>query len=114
MEGPAPWREDGVSDAVDDNRLYLGFSPLSSPARSLDSGRGLFVYGTWIWWRYLSEQLPDDGGTGSGVPVVIRRIWEAADDSEAAKPGGYSLQAVRRVLAESGADLTDVFADFAD
>jgi hypothetical protein len=110
LEGTATWMEDEVYDAVDDNRNYLESSPLTRPGRPLDKGTGFFPYGTWLWWRFLSEQHPADGGTG--IPRIIRRVWEAADDSDADHPGTYSLKAVRRVLAARGSSLTDAFAAF--
>jgi hypothetical protein len=110
MEGTATWMEDEVYDAVNDNRFYLDFSPLTRPERSLDRSSGFFVYGGWLWWRYLTEQHAADGGTG--IPTLIRRVWEEADDSEAARPGTYSLKATRRVLADRGSSLTAAFAGF--
>jgi hypothetical protein len=110
MEGTATWMEDEVYDGVNDNRAYLRNSPLTRPDRSLDNGGGFHVYGSWLWWRYLTEQHGADRGTG--IPTLVRRIWEEADDSVAARPGAYSLQATRRVLAGRGSSLTGSFADF--
>ncbi len=110
LEGTATWMEDEVYDGVDDNHFYLNYSPLTRPERSLDQGSGLYVYGAWLWWRYLSEQHSADGG--SGIPTIIRRIWEEADDSDADRPGTYSLRAVRRVLANRGSSLQEEFAGF--
>lgn len=112
MEGTATWVEDEVFDEVDDNRYYLRNSPLSSPGRPLDHGRGMGVYGTWIWWRFLSERFPESGRTG--LPLVIRQVWRAADDSDPSRPGAYSVQAVRRVLARHDASLTEAFARFGE
>lgn len=104
MEGTATWVEDEVFDAVNDNRAFLRSSPLSDPTIPLDLGTGQRVYGTWIWFRFLAERLGD--------PDVVRRIWELAD----AGPGGpdrYSTRATRRVLEDSGLDLSDALATFA-
>jgi len=110
MEGTATWMEDEIYDGVNDNRLYLDFSPLTHPDRSLDRGTGFYVYGAWLWWRYLTEQHPGDRGTG--IPTLVRRIWEEADDSDADRPGTYSLKATRRILAKRGSGLTEAFAGF--
>lgn len=110
MEGTATWMEDEVFDDVNDNRSYLDSSPLSSPSRPVDSGDGMFVYGTWIWWRFLSERFPADGGTG--IPKLVRRVWNKADDSKPSDPGTYSLKALRRVLSDRGSTLTEAFAAF--
>ncbi len=111
MEGTATWIEDEIYDGVDDNRLYLRTSPLSAPDRPLDKGSDLYVYGVWLWWRYLTEQHGTDRGTG--IPTLIRRIWEEADDSDASRPGTYSLKATRRILAKRGSSLTQEVARFA-
>ena len=110
LEGTATWMEDEVYDGVDDNHFYLAYSPLSRPSRPLDKGTGLYVYGSWLWWRHLGEQHPADGGTG--IPTIIRRVWEEADDADADRPGTYSLKAVRRVLAARGSGLAGAFAGF--
>ena len=110
LEGTATWMEDELYDAVDDNRSYLEYSPMTRPGNPLDTGRDLSVYGSWIWWRYLSEQHGADDDTG--IPTIIRSVWEAADDSDADRPGTYSLKAVRRVLAAGGTRLSDDFAGF--
>ena len=110
MEGTATWMEDEVYDAVDDNRFYLDWSALTRPGRSLDKGSDLYVYGSWLWWRYLSEQHDADGGTG--IPTIIRKVWEAADDSDARDPGTYSLKAARRALGDVGAGLTATYLGF--
>ncbi len=82
MEGTATWMEDQVFTSINDNRQYLTrTSPLGSlPWQSLDrfftSGTfALWPYGTWIWYRFLSENL---GPGASDRPVVIRRIWKQA------------------------------------
>ena len=103
MEGTATWMEDEVFDGVNDLYGYLGASPLSNPTVPLDKATGLRVYGTWIWWRFLSESL--------GAPV-IRRIWNRADGS-AVGPDRYSTQAVALELASSGVPFGRAFADFA-
>lgn len=108
VEGTAAWAEDVVFDKVDLNRIYLQHSGLSAPTTPLDFGRQGHQYGSWIFFRYLSERF------GRGI---VARIWKNADDSpdEVSKDrlDTYSLRAVRRVLARQGRDFTAVFADFA-
>ena len=70
MEGTATWIEDEVFDGIDDNLFYLFRSPLSHPAVPLDRNAGLRVYGSWIWFRFLSEYFRDPG--------IIRSIWGRA------------------------------------
>ena len=101
MEGSAAWIEDEVYDSVNDNRQYLSSSQFRKPTVPLDASRGLGVYGTWGFLRYLSERFGTD---------VIREAWERADYS----PGGpddYSIQALDRVISRE-TSFDDVMGDF--
>ena len=76
MEGTATWMEDEVFTSINDNRQYLRTSPLGSqPWQQLDrffsSGPfALWPYGTWIWYRFLSENL---GAGDADSPVSFAR-----------------------------------------
>lgn len=104
MEGTATWMEDQVYDGINDNRQYLQNSQLKYPWIPLDhSARCCFQYGSWIWFRFLSETMG---------PGVIQEIWDRAD----AAPGGpddYSTQAISHVLAAHGITFRKKFASFA-
>lgn len=103
MEGTAAWIEDEVYDRIDDNRQFLWDSQFQRPGRSLDTGFGGPEYGSWGFFRYLTEHFGSD---------VVRDAWVRADGA----PGGpddYSLNAIRDALALRGADLHDVYADYA-
>ena len=104
MEGTATWMEDQVYDGINDNRQYLRNSQLKYPWIPLDhSARCCFQYGSWIWFRFLSETIG---------PGVIQEIWDRAD----AAPGGpddYSTQAISHVLAAHGTTFRKKFASFA-
>ena len=106
MESTATWLEDEIYDEVNDNRYFLPASALRVPKRSLDTPVGSFVYGNWIWWRYLTETFP--AANANRLPVLVRRVWELA----AASGGTYSMKALDRALTENGEDLAKVFADF--
>lgn len=109
LEATATWAEDELFDDVDDNVFYLQDSPLTRPRKSMDQFGGLFHYGVWSFFRYLTERYPAAEGD---MPTLVRQMWEAAD----AAPGGpdeYSLQAVETVLTGRGQALTDAFARFA-
>ncbi len=111
MESTATWIEDEIFDEVNDNRFYLPASSLRSPQKPLDTSGGLYLYGNWIWWRYLTERFPADGSTG--LPLLVRHVWETADDS--GQDGTYSMDALRRVLSSpdyNHQQLGNVFADF--
>lgn len=107
MEGTAAWVEDQVFDDVNLNRQYLQHSPLSAPLTPLDFGRRGHQYGSWIFFRYLSERFG---------PKIIARIWRLADDSadQVSDKASvtYSMRAVRRAIAREGSDFHKVYAKF--
>jgi hypothetical protein len=116
MEGTAAWIEDVVYDDINDNYGFLFQSPLLQPYNNLDYWRpddpnaNAAQYGTWIWWRYMSEAL---SATGTHDPSVVFDVWSYADDS--ATPGApqmYSIQAVEQVVADRGYNFPFLFADF--
>jgi hypothetical protein len=96
MEGTAVWMEDEVYDAIDDNLQYLSDSPLSKPTRPLDKTTPLGIYGTWIWWRFLTEYF---GTSTSPDPSIIRDTWKRADASPTG-PDMYSTQATAASIAK--------------
>ncbi len=103
MEGTAAWMEDEVYDAVNDNYQYLRSSPLSNPSRPLDHSASIGVYGSWIWWRFLSEHYS---------PAVVRSIWNRADDSDNPQGNRYSMKAVAAEISARGEDFPYVFSLF--
>lgn len=105
MEGTSAWMEDEVFDAVDDNLQYLFTSQLRRPQVPLDlsdTSTG-YVYGAWIWFRFLSELFGD--------PSVIREAWEWADGS-AGGPDRYSLRAQAQAIAGRQLQFRWLYADF--
>lgn len=106
-EGTAAWVEDEVFTAVNLNRRFLKHSALSSPATPLDFGRQGHQYGSWLFFRYLSERFGKK---------FIATIWRLADDSPKQVSRNdldtYSMRAIRRAIARQGGDFTKVFADF--
>jgi hypothetical protein len=111
MEGTATWIEDVVYDSVNQSRDYLDNSPLRSPVTSLDSSKGLFWYGSWLWYEFLTEWI---GTPQSPAVNVIKSIWQFADGAPGG-PDNYSMQAIRSELAVAGQHhpLAWAFADFA-
>jgi hypothetical protein len=108
LEGSAVWMEDQVYDEINDAYNYFPSSPLRAPEVPLDYAAEGFQYGSWIFWRFLTEYF---GSTNAADPGVIHRIWELADGS-AVGPDQYSMQAAHSVAVEHGSSLRFAFADF--
>jgi hypothetical protein len=106
-EGTATWVEDEVFDGIDLNRRALSKSPIGIPTTALDFARNGHEYGSWLFFRYLSEQYGKD---------IIRRVWRLADDSAAQtstdRMRTFSMRAVSRALAAQDRDIHQVFASF--
>src|SRR4029453_5199034 len=92
MEGSAAWIEDEVYDGINDNRQYLAFSPIGQTTfwHALDwyhpnpsNPLSLQVYGSWIFFRYLSERYSRE---------IVRTIWRRAATIPA-PPNDHSMKA---------------------
>jgi hypothetical protein len=107
MEGTAMWMEGEVYPDVIDRINYLNRSALSRPGVPLDTGARGFEYGSWLFWRFLSEKV------FANDPTIVRDIWERADGGPSPVFGDeYSFKAVRRALAANGHDFRSTFARF--
>jgi hypothetical protein len=103
MEGTAAWMEDQIYDGINDNLQYLPESALADPSVPVDDGDPTHLYGSWAFWRFLTEKFH--------TASVVRRVWQRAD----AAPGGrneYSMQALRNVINAMGRRFVRTFADF--
>jgi hypothetical protein len=113
MEGTATWIEDVVYDDINDNLRYLPSGPIGQPIVPLDRNTGFRIYGTWIFWRFLTEYF----GGATPAYAIVRQAWNKADGS-AVGPDRYSTQAAALTVAERTVDGTPwklrwAFADFA-
>jgi hypothetical protein len=108
MESTAVWMEDEVFDNINDNRVYLRTSSMAQGDVPIDYGRAFFVYGNWIFIRFLSEYF---GSRSAADPSIIRDAWGWADGSQGA-PDYYSIQSLAQVAHERDSDLSWAFADF--
>ena len=114
LEATAAWVEDEVYDAVDDNLQYLRTSQLTRPTVSLDTfstsgATNGFHYGTWSFFRFLTERYPTKKGR---LPKLVLDVFRVADGA----PGGddnYSWQAVDRVLRAKGTSGAKMLASYA-
>lgn len=104
MEATATWAEDELYTTINDNRGYLPYGPMGKPSVSLDaysnsssSNAYLHQYGTWIFFRWLTEHYPTKQGI---LPTLVRRIWQLSVGKS-----GYSVEAIKTALAERGTSL---------
>lgn len=103
LEGTATWLEDELLDDVNANRAFLDDSQLLRNDVPLDTNSGDSPYGSWLFFRYLSERFG---------PGIVQRIWNYADGSPHADDE-VSLHAVGRAMVDVNATLANVYADFA-
>ena len=118
-ESTATAMEDELYDDVNDNVAFLGYGqmgdpeetgfPLSGPATPLDVF-DFNAYGNWAFWRFLSEQHPDET---AGIPNLARELWEALDTTQGAE-ATFSLEALDQVLSARGTSVPDEYVAFAD
>ncbi len=101
IESTATWVEDEMFDAVNDNRNYLGNSPLAAPYIPIDTYGDGFHYGTWIWWRFLTEKFPAKTGK---LPKLVLDLWKRLDGA-AGGPDRYSTQGLAQILSGRGTTL---------
>ena len=110
---PRPGSRTRSSTASTTTCQYLNDSPITDRKRSIDKFGGLFHYGVWIFFRYLTEQFPAETG---GLPTIVRKFWEGADSSKGAKKDQYFTQAMASVLKKKPYKLSidKAFALFSD
>src|SRR5918996_2448063 len=108
MESTAMWMEDEVFDSVNNNRLFLRTSSMVQGDVPIDYGGKFFLYGNWIFIRFLTEYF---GSRAAGDPSVVRDAWTWADGSQGASDY-YSMQALAQVARERDSDLSGAVADF--
>lgn len=92
LEATATWMEDEVFDHVNDNYQYLK-DWLRQPHIALDKESSPHWYGSWIFFRYLSEHL--------GGVATIRKIFDESVSHNSFK-GNFSILTIDRVLSRLG------------
>jgi uncharacterized membrane protein len=110
-EATATWSEDEVYDNINDNYQYLTnfFSHPNYPLDASNYTNDTLSYGTdnwygsWIFFRYISEK--------EGDPRIVRRILERVVDYDNCNDD-YSFSVISDVLAEKNSSFNRVFRDF--
>ena len=103
-EATATWIEDEIYNDINDNYQYLR-DWFSNPWIPLDATKSEVYnhwYGSWIFFRYISEQV--------GVNV-IRIIWEKSIDHNS-ELGDFSFSAINDGLAMVGSNYNVIFKNF--
>jgi len=111
MEATATWAEDELYDDVNDNRQYLRLSPITRPKNSMDKFGGIFHYGVWSFFRYLTERYRVEQGI---MPKLVLKMWKNADSSKSPRKNRYSVQAIDKALRKQGTTIEEAFALFSD
>lgn len=109
LEATATWAEDEMYDGVNDNVQYLRAGPMSKPRTPMDTFGGGYHYGTWIFFRYLTERYRAKVGP---LPRLVLDMWRKADGARG-KPNQYSWQAVNTVLRSKKTTAARMFSAFA-
>jgi hypothetical protein len=111
-EGTAVWMADRVYEGTpDDIGVTLEWTSLVHPELPMDGSGGGFGpdsttgngSGSWLFFRFLSEQL---GGDGS-APGIVKEIWEALSE-----PGTFTLDAIDAVAMGHGSNFAELFGDY--
>ncbi len=93
LESSAVWIEDEVFDEINDNYYYLDLW-MKQPHVALDHDRSPHWYGSWIFFRYLSEHL--------GGPATVRKIFERSVTDISRHSAKNSIRSIDRVLRDRG------------
>ncbi len=106
MEATATWVEDEIYDEINFNRDYLKnwFLQTYVALDAVKSESNNHWYGSWIFFRYLSEHL--------GGRKVVREIWERSVFYDS-KKGDFSFKAIEDILKNRNTNFKEVFGNFA-
>ena len=109
-EATATWAEDELYTGINDNYQYLKDSPITHPGKPMDKFGGVFHYGVWNFFRYLTEHYPAKVGA---LPGLLLQIWKNADSSKGPRKNMYSTQAINKALKKYGhTSLAEQFANY--
>ncbi len=98
LESSAVWMEDEVFDNINDNYYYLDLW-MKQPQISLNQNRSPHWYGSWIFFRYLSEHL--------GGPSTIKKIFERSVKDISKGDSNNSIYTIDKVLRDKGSSFRE-------
>lgn len=97
LEATAVWIEDEAFDEINDNYQYLK-DWLDEPHIALNEDKAPHWYGSWIFFRYLSEHI--------GGPSTVRKILEQSVRHNSLE-GDFSIRTIDEALLDVGSDFSD-------
>lgn len=101
LEATATWMEDEVYDDINDNYQYLKeWFDESHLALNYDSGP--HWYGSWIFFRYISEHV--------GGRSTVREILEEGVRYDSRQPGDHSIRTIDAALRRLASSFRKAFA----
>jgi hypothetical protein len=110
LEATATWAEDELYTAINDNFQYLKDSPITHPSKPIDKFGGVFHYGVWNFFRYLTEHYPAKTGA---MPGLLLDMWKNADSSKGPRKDLYSTEAIDKALKKDGhTRMAEQFANY--
>ncbi len=110
LEATATWAEDELYTSINDNYQYLKDSPVTHPGKPIDKFGGVFHYGVWNFFRYLTEHYPAKVGA---MPGLLLQMWKNADSSKGPRKDMYSTQAINKALKKAGrTSMAEQFATY--
>jgi hypothetical protein len=110
LESTATWAEDELFPDVNDNYQYLADSPITRPGRPMDKFGGVFHYGVWNFFRYLTERYPAKIGA---LPGLLLHMWKDADSSKGPRKDRYSAEAIDKALKKDAhSSFAEQFANY--
>jgi hypothetical protein len=110
LEATATWAEDELYTDVNDNVQYLRDSPITHPSKPIDKFGGVFHYGVWNFFRFLSERFPTPTGV---MPALLLKMWQYADSSKGPRKDKYSTEAIDKALKKAGkVSMAEMFANY--
>jgi hypothetical protein len=76
----------------------------------MDKFGGIFHYGVWNFFRYLTELYPAKTGA---LPGLLLDMWQNADSSKGPRKNKYSTEAIDKALKKvGGVSLGEIFAQY--
>ena len=98
LESTAVWMEDEVYNDINDNYYFLELW-MKQPHVALDHSRAPHWYGSWIFFRYLSEHL--------GGPATIRKMFEQSVENVTKDESDNTIYTIDQVLRRRGSSFRE-------